>query len=89
MDNIPTADEILNVLIPYKTNVSNEENEDSKKQNIECLKEWAKLHVEAALKVASEKAIAPNITWGNGAIVKNIKIDKNSILNAYPLENIK
>jgi hypothetical protein len=44
--------------------------------------EFAKLHVEAALQVASEKAItesAYGLSW--------VKLD--SILNAYTLENIK
>jgi hypothetical protein len=49
--------------------------------------EFAKLHVEAALKEASEKAIVntePDYRGGEWSIV-----DTDSILNAYPLENIK
>lgn len=45
--------------------------------------EFAKLHVEAALKEASK----------NGSIIPTARnghyINKNSILNAYPLDNIK
>ena len=46
--------------------------------------EFAKLHVEAALKVASEKAkIDKSVTFGWE------KVDRPSILKSYPLENIK
>lgn len=50
----------------------------------EIMKDFAKLHVEAALKAASEKAIAiPS--------EEDIEeyVDKDSILNSYPLKNIK
>ena len=53
--------------------------------------EFAKLHVEAALKAASEKAEIKddgNINR-NGDWSEYFVIDKDSILNAYPLENIK
>lgn len=43
------------------------------------MKEFAKLHVEAALKAASEKL----------NYKKDFYLVKNEILNAYPLENIK
>lgn len=46
----------------------------------EWLIEFAKLHVRAALEDASEEASAEYQKEG---------IDKNSILNAYPLEKIK
>lgn len=42
--------------------------------------EFAKMHVEAALKAASEKGKCSN---GTSVVLKN------SILNSYPLENIK
>ena len=49
--------------------------------------EFAKLHVEAALKEASEKA---ELKYRINDISCNDKIlDKKSILNAYPLTNIK
>ena len=46
--------------------------------------EFAKLHVKTALKAADEKAEyeLPEGTW-------DYLEDKNFILNAYPLENIK
>ena len=74
----------------------------------EFAKEFAKYHVEEALKVASsiskvhlktywgdmenvtEEAI---VFWGiddpQNCYSTNVKVDKDSILNAYPLENIK
>ena len=45
--------------------------------------EFAKLHVEAALKEASEKA-----EW-KGYTLAAVEICDYSILDAYPLENIK
>ena len=47
--------------------------------------EFAKLHVEAALKEASEKAYFRD---SNGFICTTEE-NKKSILNAYPLKNIK
>jgi hypothetical protein len=45
--------------------------------------EFAKMHVEAALKAASEKAeIVQHCTPGYDYI------NENSILNSYPLDNI-
>lgn len=58
--------------------------------------EFAKLHVEQALKIASEQVYHDiQIDWcdpydysaGHNGIKGDI--DKESILNAYPLENIK
>jgi len=46
--------------------------------------EFAKLHVEAALKAASKQVIVNNYIGEGG-----IKVSKNSILNAYSLDNIK
>jgi hypothetical protein len=47
---------------------------------IEAMKKFAELHVKAALKAASEKGRS-NLTIAG--------IEKKSILEAYPLENIK
>jgi hypothetical protein len=53
----------------------------------EWLIEFAKLHVEAALKAASEKALT---TWASTDFYDDRKIvSKDSILKAYPLTNIK
>ena len=52
--------------------------------------EFAKLHVEAALKEASKKADTDGRhTYLFRREYVPVKVDKNSILNAYPLENIK
>lgn len=48
--------------------------------------EFAKLHVEAALKDASNNAEGID---ADNYYVPNSCIDKQSILNAYPLTNIK
>lgn len=45
--------------------------------------QFAKLHVKEALKVASEKA---EIEYSSR---KDFEINKESILNSYPLDNIK
>ena len=45
--------------------------------------EFAKYHVEQALKAASENVIVHDDAF------EEAKVDKDSILNAYPLENIK
>lgn len=93
MNNIPSAEEILNILIPQKENVSKEENEDSLKQNIEVLKDWSKLHLEAQL-----KAILKNVKTkedysfcGNtgSEYPPDTIVDRDSIINAYDLNNIK
>jgi hypothetical protein len=51
--------------------------------------EFAKLHVEAALKAASEKGYGLYENEGEWRGVSKSKINKKSILNAYPLTNIK
>jgi len=88
MNKIPTAEEQLEI---YGTSDA-----------IEAMIEFAKLHVEAALEAASEEANAisssSNITSKDklkgvqGLIcvhLGDVSVDKNSILNAYPLTNIK
>lgn len=53
---------------------------------IEIMIEFAKYHVEQALKEASIKATAYNKAKFKGDI--NSQVDMDSILNAYPLDNI-
>jgi len=65
----------------------------------DLLIEFAKLHVEAALKAASKKASVEYVDLTNNEIFDytdvitddsvGADVNKNSILNAYPLENIK
>lgn len=52
----------------------------------EALIEFAKMHVEAALKEASE-----NVKWSEQITMQGLQItiNKGLILNAYPLSNIK
>ncbi len=55
----------------------------------DMLIDFARLHVEEALKEASKKAKTKKIYRGTDSsmLVKKV-IDKESILNAYPLTNI-
>ena len=61
----------------------------------EMMIEFTKLHVEAALKEASKKAEICE-TWGNNDYESDDPVgyythhvDGSSILNSYPLDNIK
>lgn len=51
---------------------------------LDIMVEFAKLHVEQALKEASNEALTKNVKFSN-----DVEVDKDSILNAYPLDNIK
>lgn len=77
---IPTAEEFLK---------GNSENEPWTGTQEQAMIEFAKLHVDAALKRASENVkhelVAP---WESDEGMVG-DIDKDSILNSYPLENIK
>ena len=57
---------------------------NSKPQKDSLMIAFTKLHVEAALKAAAEQVEIEN-DWDN----QKGNISKDSILNAYPLENIK
>jgi len=71
--------------------------DDSTHPNIDIRNKWiekknqliqfAKLHVKASLEAASEQAVAKEnpADYGTG----EIWVDEKSILNAYPLNNIK
>jgi len=55
-----------------------------------ALIEFAKLHVKAALETASKKAKTKNEWEGNtGSEYCDTVVDRESIINAYPLDNIK
>ena len=71
MSKIPTAEEF------YKQTTGCVMNHRDVKT---AMIEFAKLHVEAALK---EAEIAGQNNWGN------TKQMKDAVLNAYPLENVK
>ena len=105
MEKIPTAEEVIDKMVKFA----------SVNDTINCtvyslsqvMIEFARMHVEAALKQASEKA-----TWkyesfdtyfgdsrnfdfidtdgaGDPSTGHNVFVDKDSILNSYPLTNIK
>lgn len=77
---IPTAEEWLE---HFKENVY------PGTSTSECMIEFAKLHVTAALKAASKEAEIRTEEIGGGLNIEWKVIDKESILNAYPLTNIK
>jgi len=77
-NKIPTAEELFEKLNPQDGTLP--------KWAKDFAIQFAKLHVKEALKEASEKA--DYITDGQEHII-NVWIDKNSILNSYPLKNIK
>ena len=84
MARIPTARTFLQNLIEENNHDSNIDIEDA-------LIEFAKLHVEAALKEASEKAKTKMEWWTDlgGGEHEEITVNKNSIKKSYPIENIK
>jgi len=86
-NNIPTAEEFL-IRNGCQRMKCDGENCDffEDVQPIDLI-EFAKLHVEAALKAASEKAdvIYDGISFGTPDYI----VDTETILKAYPLKNIK
>ena len=90
MSKIPTAEEILikeSILLKtieesgnFPLNLTRDTHIGTAKDIKKAMIEFAKLHVEAALK---EAEIAGQNNWGNS------KKMKDAILNAYPLTNIK
>ena len=82
MGKTPTAEEFLN---HQEETVSHFEFDIR-----DVMIKFAKLHVEAALKEASEKAKTSEFWEGNtGSEYCETIVDKESILNSYPLNNIK
>jgi hypothetical protein len=79
MSKIPTAEEFFKSSIPKYESVSELMTDGDIFYHA---KEFARLHVQAALKEAAEKAVTEEV-WGD------YYVDKNSILNSYPLTNIK
>lgn len=74
MSKIPTAEEFK--IIKYSQNIFNDS---------EIMIEFAKLHVEAALKEALD-----NIPClGSSSDIATYEEVEKAVLNAYPLENIK
>ena len=87
MSKIPTAEEFFEQHIQRGVN-------NTHSNYLNTAIEFAKIHVEAALKKASEKAVTDYEYAGETGEFDDISVydyfvDKKSILNAYPLENIK
>ena len=85
MANIPTAEEMFkaNPILPEGV---------ERQACIAFMKTFAKLHVEAALKEASEKATVTPIDFeeiSEGSFRPIWGVDDDSILNSYSLDNIK
>ena len=70
---IPTAKELFGFMLREDADVSYEE----------AMIQFARFHVKEALKQASENAEIVDKYF------HDVEIDKDSILNAYPLDNIK
>jgi hypothetical protein len=87
-DKTPTAKEFAN-----KAFDSIHNNTSSLDDLAESFREFAKLHVEAALKAANQQVkLKRDITkegWPQEFDVEIILVDKESILSAYPLTNIR
>ena len=79
---IPTAEEFLEYRTPRGI-------DNTYHHYWEAMIEFAKLHVEAALKKASEEAETKYEPHWSGEQEGSTYIDRDSILNAYRLENIK
>jgi hypothetical protein len=106
MEKIPTAKELyLKTLFPSLFENKRDEVElwfetsNDAKEHIKAMIDFTKLHVEQALKEASESRcikmhdkiwFAQSLEPGTKILdTVNITVDKDSILNSYPLENIK
>lgn len=91
MEKIPTAKEILKETDSY-SHIDDGGDKVFYSGFVESLMiEFAKLHCEAQAKVISEKAEIEEI-WDNPvnpSMGITYGVDKDSILNSYPLENIK
>jgi len=95
---IPTAEELLNQRV-YITQDDIEDVHDSVSTVTEAMIEFAKLHVEAALKAASEKSYVEYIDLETKEVFDytdvitddgvGADVNKNSILNSYSLHKIK
>jgi hypothetical protein len=90
MEKIPTATEFQYIKKRYRDDVAKE-----------MMIEFAKLHVKAALEAASKSSKVRKDTYVMGRGTTEVEqmfnysngtshyVDQDSILNSYPLENIK
>ena len=83
MEKIPTAKELFDKMLEINDECT----------STEMMIEFAKLHVEQALKEASENAkvqnIYPKYVLNEHDEFEYFIVNKDSILNSYPLENVK
>lgn len=92
MEKIPTAEEIA---IDFAK--KDKQHTYTKVKNfiphdwvVEAMKEFAKHHVKEALKKASKKAFIEEFGYGGGGDTDpSLRINKKSIIDSYPSENIK
>lgn len=83
MSNIPTAEEFIQ-------NYNMEFNKDGKSPLVHILIEFAKLHCEAQLKAILKNVKTKDEWEGNtGSEYCDTVVDKDSIKNAYDLNQIK
>ena len=73
MEKIPTAREFYDA----------HDSDDA----VVMMRDFAKMHVEAALKAASDNAKIIDV--GIDYSIVKLVVEKDSITNSYPLENIK
>lgn len=81
MKNIPSAEEFLKE--KYNSDLN------SFQDNVENLKEFTKLHLEEQQKAILEKAEIDYEPHWSGEQEGSSYINRDSILNAYPIENVK
>ena len=89
-NKIPTAEAILEQRV-YLTQDDVVDVHDSLESVKDAMIEFAKLHVQAALKQADEKARVTPVDHeeiSEGCFKPVWGVDSDSILNAYPLNNI-
>ena len=92
MNNIPTAEKFLEKFKNKSTHYADQDYDEDRL--IKALKEFAELHVQAALKAASEKATTITAWKTKFVGLENIGykeevVYEKSILEAYPLNNIQ
>lgn len=81
MENIPTAQEF------FKEYIDKVPNNSEQSPMMIVMIEFAKLHVQAALKTAANKTYDQSMN--NGRQIEHTATAKKSIVNAYSLNNIK
>jgi hypothetical protein len=92
MEDLPTAEELFKKY-SWTAKLDGETLKVVDRQDfLKAIKLYAKLHVEAALKEASENATVTPIDHeeiSEGSFRPIWGVDDDSILNSYPLNNIK